>query len=172
LVALPVPASLQGNGREYVLRSARKPDAERAPASAGLARLPKWMLVVAGLALLALGTTFAVRTLAPGALKAPAAVSPASSPSAPTQTPSTGSPPSTRIQDLPLVPAKPSPGQATPVPAPSSAPAPSAAPTEPPRASPTGSPVVTKPTPAASPAVGGRPSNPPFPKGSGPIQGR
>jgi RNA polymerase sigma factor (sigma-70 family) len=170
LVALPVPGALRGEGREYVLRSARQTQSNLATARGG-ARLPKWTLVVAGLALLALGTTFAVRLQSPQALRALDTFSPAA-PAAPTQTPSPAALTSAPFQGPALVPDSRQPGAAAPVPSSSSQPTATATPTPVPTTSPGASPPVqTKPTPAASPVVGGRSSNPPFPKAPGPTHG-
>jgi RNA polymerase sigma factor (sigma-70 family) len=168
LVALPVPSALRGDGREYVLRSARKSQASQAPARAGLARLPKWTLVVAGLALLALGTTFfAFRWQSPGAMKALDTLSPAA-PAAPTQAPSPPAPSSGPVQGPALVPDGRKPGVPTPVPTPSLRPTATATPTPVPTTKPSASPpVVPKPTTV----VGGAASAPPFPKGPGPSHG-
>jgi hypothetical protein len=157
-----VPGSLQGERRDYVLASARRMSAEPRAPHARLGRPPKWVLFVSALALLALGATFAVHTLSPGA--SPATFRSAPPPSAADQTPATVSPLTT--PDPTLGPDRPTPGVAIPPAAPSPRASATATPTQQPTGSPDGSPVVTKPTPATSPGVGA-PSKRPFPKASG-----
>jgi RNA polymerase sigma factor (sigma-70 family) len=168
LVSLPVPGSLLGDRRDYVLRSARSSrSGDSETPQAGLARLPKWVLFVGGLALLALGATVVVRTQSPATLMAPIISSPAPAPSAAGQASPTAFPASAPISNPALVPDGQLPGVPTPTAPTSPRPSASAAPSPQPTSSPEGSPPATKPTPAASPAIGRLPSTGPTPKAPG-----
>jgi RNA polymerase sigma factor (sigma-70 family) len=168
LVALPVPGSLRSDRRDFVLRSARRRQVDSGTLQAGLTKLPKWVLFVGGLALLALGATFVVRTQSQATLVAPVTSSPAPAPSAASQASPTAFPASMPTRHPVLVPDGRSPGAPTPTPTPSPRPSASATPSAQPASSPAGTPPVTKPVPAASPVVGGRPSNPRLPKAPAP----
>jgi RNA polymerase sigma factor (sigma-70 family) len=163
LVSLPVPGSLLGDRRDYALRSARKGPGDSGTPQAGLARVPKWVLFVGGLALLGLGATVVVRTQSPATLTAPI-TSPAPAPSAASQASPTAFPASTPTSHPALVPDGRPPGVPNPTAPTSPQPSASATPSAQPPSSPAVSPPATKPTAAASPAIVGRPSTRPIPK--------
>jgi RNA polymerase sigma factor (sigma-70 family) len=93
LIALPVPGSLRGDGRDYVLASARRPEAGSGPPLSRRQRLLRRGAMLAGLALLVLSTLAVVHqrsdASSPGA---PASSSPGATPLHGSAEPSSGTP--------------------------------------------------------------------------------